>query len=104
MILSEASFPDDICGRNKTKNFLSFLPHMSFVKSSRRLTLVPVVLRVLCEAKRRMRRALGESLKSYGQKSCECGATRPAAIIQVSDVIIYIKNLRIFQSRQTLNY
>ena len=60
LILSEALFPDDMCGRNKTKNFVSFLPHMSFVKSSRRLTLVPEVLRVSCK-----------TLKSLGEKSLE---------------------------------
>ena len=56
----EASFLDDMCGRNKTKNFLSFLPHMSFVKSSRRPALVPEVLRVSCK-----------TLKSLGEKSLE---------------------------------
>ena len=64
LILNEASFSDDMCGRNKTKNFLSFLPHMSFVKSSRRPALVPEVLRVSCK-----------TLKSLGEKSLEFLAT-----------------------------
>ena len=56
----KASFSDDMCGRNKTKNVVSFLPHMSFMKSSRRPALVPEVLRVSCK-----------TLKSLGEKSLE---------------------------------